>query len=287
MSYQDILFEANAGAVVITINRPEVHNAFAPSPAKSWSTPCAAAWDKSVGVIVLTGAGGKAFCTGGDQKSHGADGYGGRGTIGLPIEELHSAIRDAPKPVIAKEARLLHRRRQRAGHVVRFDARLRNGRLRPGRTESRLGRPRLRHGLSGLSPSERRKAREMWYLCRRYPARGARHGPHQRRRSGRSARRGGRARCAEIVARSPTAIALAKQSLNADSEHIRGLSALGMQCRRLITRPTSHRKASAPFRKSVRRTFASTCPSTVRKLIGRFRRSFPKLARIHRSDQGS
>ena len=72
-----------------------------------------AGYDKDVGAIVLAGAGDRAFCTGGDQSAHDGN-YDGRGTIGLPMEELHAAIRDVPKPVIARVQGLRHRRRQRA-----------------------------------------------------------------------------------------------------------------------------------------------------------------------------
>ena len=65
---------------------------------------------------MLTGIGDRAFCTGGDQSAHDGN-YDGRGTIGLPIEELQSLIRDVPKPVIARVPGLRHRRRQRAGHA--------------------------------------------------------------------------------------------------------------------------------------------------------------------------
>jgi len=104
VSYQDILYESRVGIATITINRTEVHNAFRATTFEELIDAFRrAAWDNEVGVVVLTGAGGKAFCTGGDQKAHEAgSGYGGRGTVGLPVEELHSCIRDTPKPVIAK-----------------------------------------------------------------------------------------------------------------------------------------------------------------------------------------
>jgi 1,4-dihydroxy-2-naphthoyl-CoA synthase len=60
-----------------------------------------AGWDKKIAAIVLTGTGDRAFCTGGDQSAHSGQ-YDGRGTVGLPVEELHSTIRDVPKPVIAR-----------------------------------------------------------------------------------------------------------------------------------------------------------------------------------------
>ena len=102
MDYQDILYTATDGVATVTINLPKVLNAFRARTCDELIDAFArAGWDRSVGVIVLTGAGDRAFCTGGDQSAH-EGGYGGRGTIGLPVEEMHSAIRDAPKPVIAK-----------------------------------------------------------------------------------------------------------------------------------------------------------------------------------------
>ena len=102
MDYTDILYEIRGGAAWITINRPEKYNAFRGRTVDelihAFQT---AGWDPEVGVIVLTGAGDKAFCTGGDQSAHDGQ-YDGRGVIGLPIDELQSLIRDVPKPVIAR-----------------------------------------------------------------------------------------------------------------------------------------------------------------------------------------
>ena len=102
MDYTDILYEVKHGAAYITINRPEKYNAFRGQTCEELIHAFnRAGWDKSVGAIVLSGAGDKAFCTGGDQSAHDGQ-YDGRGTIGLPVEDLHSIIRDVPKPVIAK-----------------------------------------------------------------------------------------------------------------------------------------------------------------------------------------
>ncbi len=230
MSYQDILFEVKAGTAAITINRPEVHNAFRNITCEEMVDAFRrAAWDKSVAVIVLAGAGNKAFCTGGDQKSHAADGYGGRGTIGLPIEELHSSIRDAPKPVIAKVRGYCIG----GGNVLAAlcDLTVASETAVFGQVGPKVGSVDPGFGTAYLARVVgEKKAREMWYLCRRYPARealamGLVNAVVPDDQLDAEVDRW----CAEIVARSPTALALAKQSLNADSEHIRGLSALGMQ----------------------------------------------------------
>ena len=119
MDYGDILYAEADGVARITINRPKVMNAFRAQTCEELIDAFnRAGWNREIGVIVLTGAGEKAFCTGGDQGGHdggghdggghgeaddaAAGGYGGRGTIGVPIEALHDVIREVPQPVIAR-----------------------------------------------------------------------------------------------------------------------------------------------------------------------------------------
>lgn len=86
----------------IAISRPIVMNAFCGQTVEELLQAfMKAGWDKRIAAIVLTGTGDRAFCTGGDQSAHPGQ-YDGRGTIGIPVEEFHSAIRDVPKPVIAR-----------------------------------------------------------------------------------------------------------------------------------------------------------------------------------------
>lgn len=102
MTFDDILYEVEGGVATVTINRPHVHNAIRGRTCEELIAALnAAAWNEEVGVIVLTGAGARAFSSGGDQASRDGE-YDGRGTVGLPAEELHAILRDAPKPVIAK-----------------------------------------------------------------------------------------------------------------------------------------------------------------------------------------
>ncbi|MBT4522253.1 MAG: 1,4-dihydroxy-2-naphthoyl-CoA synthase, partial [Halieaceae bacterium] len=87
MDFEDIIYTEQNGVATITINRPEKYNAFRAQTCEELIAAFTrAAWNKEVGVVVLTGAGSKAFCTGGDQSGH-EGGYGGRGIIGLPIDE--------------------------------------------------------------------------------------------------------------------------------------------------------------------------------------------------------
>src|SRR5260370_391948 len=108
MAHQDILYDKRDGIGTITINRPKVLNAFrAETVEEMLEAMRDAEDDRDIGVIVLAGAGDRAFCSGGDNSARAAGsekegGYGGRGLVGLPIEEFHSAIRDSRKPVIAK-----------------------------------------------------------------------------------------------------------------------------------------------------------------------------------------
>ena len=104
-NYKDIIYELGANAVRITINRPEVMNAFRLQTVEELIDAFKRAdEERTVNAIVFGGAGEKAFCTGGDQKVHlSEDGlYGPRGTVGMPIEELQSAIRDTRKVTIAR-----------------------------------------------------------------------------------------------------------------------------------------------------------------------------------------
>src|ERR1700685_3936584 len=104
--YSDILYDTAEGIAKITINRPEVRNAFRPTTLFELSHAFNVARDDSeIGVIILTGAGDKAFCSGGDQKIRGDDGYVDGGGVGrLNVLDLQVQIRRTPKPVIAMVA---------------------------------------------------------------------------------------------------------------------------------------------------------------------------------------
>ena len=229
MTYQDILFEAQDGVATITINRPQVMNAFRGQTCEELIHALnRAGWDKSIGVIVLAGAGDRAFCTGGDQSAHDGQ-YDGRGMIGLPVEELQSLIRDVPKPVIAR----VQGYAIGGGNVLATlcDLTIASEKAQFGQVGPKVGSVDPGFGTAYLARIVgEKKAREIWYLCRRYTAAEAeRMGlvtvvvPHVQL-DAEVARW-----CAELLERSPTAIAIAKRSFNADSENIRGIGGMGMQ----------------------------------------------------------
>ncbi|MAH84818.1 MAG: 1,4-dihydroxy-2-naphthoyl-CoA synthase [Rhodospirillaceae bacterium TMED8] len=234
MNYQDILYSDENGVATITINRPERYNAFREKTCVELIDGIArAGWDREVGVIVLTGSGDKAFCTGGDQSAHGdtkiGSGYGGRGTLGLPIEDLQTIIRDVPKPIIAKVQGFAIG----GGNVLAMlcDLTIASEHAQFGQVGPKVGSVDPGFGTALLAATVgEKKAREIWYLCRRYSAEEAlaigliNHVvPHDQLDAEVDAW------CAEIIERSPTALAIAKRSFNAATEHIRGISSMGMQ----------------------------------------------------------
>ena len=232
--YSDIAFHIHEGIARITINRPDRYNAFRARTCEELIDAFnKAGWDRSVGVIVLTGAGDKAFCTGGDQGTH-EGGYGGRGTIGLPLEELHGLMRDVPKPVIAR----VNGFAIGGGNVLVTvsDLAIASEKAVFGQVGPRVGSVDPGFGTAYLARVVgEKKAREIWFLCRRYSAQEAlamgmvnRVVPHAELDA--EVDRW----CKEILALSPTAIAIAKRACNADSDSIRGISALGMQAVKLF-----------------------------------------------------
>lgn len=227
--YQDLLYEKSDHVVTITLNRPEVYNAFRGQTCDELVKAFGrAGYDRDVGAIVLTGAGEKAFCTGGDQSDHDGQYAGDRGVIGMPIDEVHSVIRDVPKPVVAK----VRGYAIGGGNVLATicDLTVASDTAIFGQVGPKMGSVDPGFGTAYLARVVgEKKAREIWYLCRRYSAREAldmgliNHVVPEAQLDAEVA-----SWCAELVQRSPTAIALAKRSFNADTESIRGIGALGM-----------------------------------------------------------
>jgi naphthoate synthase len=169
--YTDITYETAEGIGKITINRPEVRNAFRPQTTFELMDAFAAAReDRGVGVIILTGAGQEAFCSGGDQRVRGQAGY--VGTDGVPrlnVLDLQRQIRTLPKPVVAMVAGFAIG----GGHVLHLvcDLTIAADNAVFGQTGPRVGSFDAGYGATLMARIiGQKKAREIWYLCRRYSA---------------------------------------------------------------------------------------------------------------------
>lgn len=228
LPYTDISYELRGGAAWIIINRPKVYNAFRGQTIEELIHAfLTAASDKAVSSVVLTGAGDKAFCTGGDQSNHDGD-YDGRGVVGLPIDELQSAIRDIPKPVIAA----VNGFAIGGGNVLvtLCDMAIASDTAKMGQVGPKVGSVDAGWGTAYLARViGEKKAREVWFMCRRYSAQEAlemglvnKVVPADKLESEVTEW------CETIHQHSPTAMALAKRSFNADSESIRGISGLAL-----------------------------------------------------------
>jgi naphthoate synthase len=242
VTYTDILYEKKDGVAWITINRPEVRNAFRTRTVHELTDAFGdARWDPAVGVAVLTGAGDKAFCSGGDQKERGQGGYstdtrpmaeGGeavpptsrRFSGPMDVEALHSAIRHIPKPVIA----MVNGFAIGGGHVLHLlcDLSIASENAVFGQTGPRVGSVDAGHGTGFLARVVgEKKAREIWYLCRQYSAQEAlQMGLVNKVVPFRELQAEVEKWCAELLEKSPTALALAKQSFNIDSEPRAGVA---------------------------------------------------------------
>ena len=234
MDYEDLLYSEENGVAKITINRPKVYNAFrARTVDELIEAFKVAGWNKSIGAIVFGGTGDKAFCTGGDQSSHEGQYDGVRGTTGMPVDELHAIIRNVPKPVICR----VQGYAIGGGNVLAAicDLTIASENAIFGQVGPKMGSVDPGYGTGYLARVVgEKKAREIWYLCRRYTAQQALEMglvnavvPVEKLDEEIDAW------CAEIVPRSPTAIAIAKRSFNADTDHIGGIGQLGMEALRL------------------------------------------------------
>jgi 2-ketocyclohexanecarboxyl-CoA hydrolase len=246
--YKDILYDVRDAVARITINRPEKYNAFTAETCEELIDALKrAGWDKSVAVIVLAGAGDRAFCTGADQSAHEGS-YGGRGTIGLPIDEVQSLVRDVPKPVIARVQGFAIG----GGNVLATlcDLTIASEKAVFGQVGPKVGSVDPGFGTAYLARLVgEKRAREIWYLCRRYSAKEALDMglvnavvPHDKLDEEVDKW------CAEIRERSPTAIAIAKRSFNADTEQLRGLSSLGFEAVSLFYNTEESKEGGRAFR---------------------------------------
>ena len=176
LEFEDIIFEkSEEGIAKITINRPEVRNAFRPLTVREMQQALEdAREDSGIGEIILTGAGEKAFCSGGDQRIRGDAGYqdSGTGHLRLNVLDFQRQIRSCPKPVVAMVAGYAIG----GGHVlhVMCDLSIAADNAVFGQTGPKVGSFDGGYGSSYLARIVgQKKAREIWFLCRQYDARQA------------------------------------------------------------------------------------------------------------------
>ena len=232
MDFQDILYVKQGGVATITINRPAKHNACTPATVYELTQALTDAWvDGSVGVVVLTGAGEKAFCTGGDQSVREKGGY--RGTIAaLPLEvawqQVTTLIRGIPKPVVAR----VNGYAIGGGHVfhVACDLSIASETASFGQAGPRVGSFDPGFGTGDLARLVgMKKAKEIWFLCRRYSAAealqmGLVNAVVPPEKLDEEVARW----CAELLAKSPTALKMLKYAFHAETDGVAGVTNLGV-----------------------------------------------------------
>ena len=226
--FTDVRYEVDRGLAWITIDRPERYNAFRARTVDELIAAFKTAWaDRGVGVIALTGAGDKAFCSGGDQKERAQWGGYGPSESGLfEIEALHRVIRDVPKPVIAAVNGVA----VGGGHVLHVlcDITVAADHARFGQVGPRVGSFDAGFGSAYLARIVgEKRAREIWYCCRLYDAATMeRWGLVNEIVALTELRPAVRRWADEMLAKSPTALRFLKHSFNADSESVAGIGTL-------------------------------------------------------------
>ncbi|MEJ2041952.1 MAG: 1,4-dihydroxy-2-naphthoyl-CoA synthase [Reinekea sp.] len=227
--FQEILYHKAEGIAKITINRPEVRNAFTPRTVQEMQEALLdARMDSRVGVIILTGAGELAFCAGGDQRVRGD--YGGyqddQGVHHLNVLDFQRQIRTCPKPVIAMVAGYAIG----GGHVLHLvcDLTIAADNARFGQTGPKVGSFDGGFGASYMARIVgQKKAREIWFLCRQYDAQQALDmGLVNKVVPLADLERETVQWCREILRNSPMALRCLKAALNADCDGQQGLQEL-------------------------------------------------------------
>jgi 2-ketocyclohexanecarboxyl-CoA hydrolase len=247
-AYRDVLYEEKDGVATITLNRPEALNAIRVGMYEEITDAIhRAGWNRDIGVIVLTGAGDRAFCVGGDASDKKAE-RKGRGIIGVPIDQLHAALRDVPKPVIAKVRGYAIGGGNALATVCDLTIAAESAKF--GQVGPRVGSVDPGFGTAYLSRIVgEKKAREIWFLCRRYTACEAESlGLVNKVVPDAELDAEVDRWCQEILSLSPTAIAIAKASFNADSENIKGIATMGANAVALYYGTDEAREAGQAFR---------------------------------------
>ncbi len=225
VEYQDIIYEKADGVAKITINRPEVRNAFRPETVSELMDAFARARDdEKVGAVILTGQGEKAFCSGGDQRVRGHGGYVGADQIPrLNVLDLQRQIRLLPKAVIAMVAGYAIG----GGHVLHLvcDLTIAADNAVFGQTGPKVGSFDAGYGTGLLARTVGlKKAKEIWFLCRQYSAKEALDmGLVNKVVPLAELEAETVAWAREILAKSPMAIRFLKASFNVDTDGLAGL----------------------------------------------------------------
>jgi 2-ketocyclohexanecarboxyl-CoA hydrolase len=234
--FTDVTYEVDNGLAWITINRPDRYNAFRARTVDELVKSFKRAWaSDEVGVICLTGAGEKAFCTGGDQKQRMETGDYGPSDSGLfEIDALHHVIRDVPKPVIAA----VNGFAIGGGHVLHVlcDLTIAADTARFGQNGPRVGSYDAGFGTGYLARVVgEKRAREIWFLCRQYSAEQAEAwGLVNKVVPADQLKAEVRSWADEILRLSPTALKVLKQSMNTDTEHFAGIGQMAYSSLKLF-----------------------------------------------------
>jgi naphthoate synthase len=227
--FSDILYHQAEGIARITLNRPEVRNAFRPRTIHELMQAFQMAHlDETIGAVILTGAGEQAFCSGGDQKVRGDDGgyHDDGGTPHLNVLDLQMQIRRLPKPVVAMVAGYAIG----GGHVLHLvcDLTIAADNARFGQTGPRVGSFDAGLGAGLLARAVGlKKAKEIWFLCRQYDAQEALAMGLVNKvvpLAGLEAETV--AWCREMLQHSPTALRILKTAFNADTDGLAGIQEL-------------------------------------------------------------
>jgi naphthoate synthase len=224
MNYTDVLYDQSEGVATITINRAERLNTFRGRTIEELMHAFKRAWaDRAVACVILTGAGQKAFCVGGDQKEMQEKGSYGTSRNGLwEIDDLHNVIRDIPKPVIAA----VNGFAIGGGHVLHVlcDVTVAAEHAKFGQAGPRVGSFDAGWGSAYLARTVgEKRAREIWFFCQQYTAQKALEwGLVNRVVPAERLMEESRALAKQAAALSPTALKFLKHAFNADSAHILG-----------------------------------------------------------------
>jgi len=251
MEFEDIIYEKKEGVGKIIINREEKRNAFRAKTFSEMTRALLDAWgNKDVGVVVITGAGDKAFCSGGDVSDRRDGGYGngeGGSTLGFTIPMPIDLVRTIPKPVIA----MVNGYAIGGGHVLHVVCYLSIASETAifGQVGPRFGSFDAGWGSAYLARVVgQKKAREIWFLCRRYSAQDALEmGLVNKVVPPDKLEEETMAWCKEILQLSPTALKVLKSSFGADVDHIAGIEGMSSHSLAMYYGSEESREGSMAF----------------------------------------